>query len=345
MEQLINALKSMDLSRFETHNKGRKMTKEERRKASIDLSLQYLQSYYTDWRLVKVLSNSKLLNERYEHFGSLMSELRQEGNENSTAFIAQEIKNGLYFDSIAHCVQYVEDLFALMRAAQNKDYFIRNVITYKAGEITNFIKSFKINPQTAGRLYRIPENLENFKEENIALVTKGKETLASLTTDIVTFYKNYEFMYNQYKHGLSVGLRPFGNTYTKEQIDKDVKGEMGPYLAVYDNLNLKAAQSKGTVNLLHGVMMPGFTDNVRPFIKDLSEENNYLRLVFPHDHYHFSMKILVEHARKARACMETFITNYAQAIRYTQGEYKFVFPDNYDKNIYNVVNYTPAPEN
>ncbi|MBL7932482.1 MAG: hypothetical protein JNL60_11295 [Bacteroidia bacterium] len=334
----------MDLSAFQTHNKGRKMTKEERTRASVDLSIQYLASYYSDWRLVKVLSNKKLLDERYEFFMPLMKELVQDGDADGSSTIAQEIKNGIHFDSISHCVQYVEDLFALIRAAQNKDYFVRNIVTYKAGEITNFIKGFRITPNSAGKIYHIPDNLDGFTEEHTSQLTKGKETLARLTAEIVEFYKKYEFLYNQYKHGLSVALRPFGNIFTPEQIAEDKNGNLNPYLVVYDNLNLNAASSKGTMNLQHGVHMPGFTDNVRPFIKDLSEENNYLRFVFPHDYPNFSMEVLLTHARNARACIQTFVTNYYQELSYKGGKRRFVFPEDPTTNTFNIVGYTPASD-
>ena len=55
--------------------------------------------------------------------------------------------------------------------------------------------------------------------------------------------------------------------------------------------------------------MPGFTDNVRSVVAHLAQENNFLRLAFPPDPVNFSFERLVDVAFKARACVETFISN------------------------------------
>ncbi len=308
------------------------MNKEQRRKASIDLTLTYLNSYYANWRLAKVLTIEKLLKDRHEFYKDIISEVMEHGDADGSATIAQEIKHGLYFDAIAHCVQYVEDLFALIKSAKQPDYFIKNIITYKAGEITNFIKSFKINAKTASEIYHFPHDLKFDKPEDQSNFDEGV-TLARLTEEIVSFYKGYEFFYSQYKHGLSVAMRPFGNIYNADQIEKDKAGKNDPYLVVYDNLNLHAASKKGTFNVQHGVLMPGFTPNVVPFMDKLSEENNFLRFVFPPDIPHFSMHLLVDNAKKTRACIQAFIANYSRSISITEGKMEFQLPSDYKNNM------------
>lgn len=308
------------------------MTNEERRKASVDLTLTYLNSYYANWRLAKVLTIEKLLEERYDFYKEIISDLKEHDDTDGSATIAQEIRHGLYFDAIAHCVQYIEDLFALIKSAKQPEYFIRNIITYKAGEVTNFIKSFKINPKIASEVYHFPPDLKFEKDSDQNNYDEGIKTLVKLTEDIVSFYKGYEFFYNQYKHGLSVAMRPFGNMYNEDQIAKDKVGDFDPYLVVYDNLNLNAASKKGTFNLRHGVLMPGFTPNVMPFMEQLSNENNFLRFVFPPDIPHFSMHLLVDNAKKIRSCIQAFIANYSRSISVTEGKREFQLPSDYKNN-------------
>lgn len=309
------------------------MNKEQRKKASVDLTLTYLNSYYANWRLAKVLTIEKLLNERYEFYKEIISEVKVHDDHDGSATIAQEIKHGLYFDAIAHCVQYVEDLFALIKSAKQPDYFIRNVVTYKAGEVTNFIKSFKIDAKTVSEIYHFPSELKFPQQQDQRNFDEGVQTLVRLTEEIINFYKGYEFFYNQYKHGLSVGMRPFGNLFNTEQIEKDKDGKINPYLAVYDNLNLHAASKKGTFNIQHGVLMPGFTTSVVPFIDKLSAENNFLRFVFPPDIPHFSMHLLVDNARKTRACIQAFIANYSRLISINEGKREFQLPSDYKNNM------------
>lgn len=321
--------------------KIKEMTKEERRKASVDLTLTYLTSYYADWRLVKILTIEKLLSERHAFYKDIVTDIKKHDDEDGAATIAQEIKHGLYFDAIAHCVQYVEDLFALIKAAKQPDYFVRHIITYKAGEVTNYIKSFKANAKSISEIYHFPHELKFTESKDQNAFDEGLKNLTGLTEDIITFYKGYEFFYNQYKHGLSVAMRPLGNLYNDEQIAKDKDGNFAPYLAVYDNLNLHAATSKGTFNISHGVHMPGFTENVRPFIGDLSKENNFLRFVFPPDIPHFSMDLMVNNAKKIRTCIQTFITNYWREISYKEGKREFQLPSDYKKNTIYICSYLP----
>lgn len=307
------------------------MTPEQRLNASVDLTLTYFASYYPEWRLTKILANQKLLNERYDFYKDIAKEAGNWDDDSGEATIAQEIKNGLYFDSITHCVQYIEDLFALIRASKKPDYFIRHIITYKAGEVSNAIKAFKADKKTVSKAFHFHDDLVFKEPEQQARYEKGIENLIGLIIDLVTFYNGYYFFCNQYKHGLAVGMRPHGNKFNDEQIALDKKEEFKPYIAVYDNLNLKAGTKKGTVNLKHGIMMPGFTDNVRPFIGELEKSNNFLRFVRPPDYPDFSFETLTDIAYKTRACLHCFIVNYSRKIK-PQDEKFFHLPDEYRKN-------------
>ena len=151
------------------------MTPKQRLSASIDLTLTYFQSYYTEWRLTKGLANKKLLEERYDFFSDISNEVHKWDDQNGEATIAQEIKHGLYFDSIAQCIQYVEDLFALIRASKKPDYFISNIITYKAGEVTNAIKQFKASHESISRAFQFPSELLLNSEEDESDYNWGKD--------------------------------------------------------------------------------------------------------------------------------------------------------------------------
>lgn len=310
------------------------MTPEQRLNASVDLTLTYFQSYYAEWRLTKVLTNKKLLEERYDFYSGISKEVRKWDDQDGEATIAQEIKHGLYFDSIAQCVQYVEDLFALIRAARKPDYFIRNIITYKAGEVTNAIKQFKASPESLSQAFHFPTDLPFNSAEDKSDHDRGVDLLVKMVGDLVKFYKDYWFFYNQYKHGLAVAMRPLGNVFTPEQIEDEKRERREPhYLVVYDNFNIKAAAKKGTFDTKHGIFMPGFTENVRPLIPELQKHNNFLRFVFPADLPGFSYEILVDIAYKAKACINTFIANYSHKIKPEEkGVRKFQLPEDYRKN-------------
>ena len=114
------------------------MNKEQRELASIDQIKCFLFSYYCNWRIAKILINEKIIKEKYEFLKDIAPLVKQSESDNYDALIAQELTNGLEFDILANCVQYIEDLFALLRAGKNRDFFIREIITYSAGQSRKF---------------------------------------------------------------------------------------------------------------------------------------------------------------------------------------------------------------
>lgn len=312
--------------------KKQKLTNQQRALASTDLTVSYLYNYYAKWRYVKVLTLKKLIENRYEFYKDIYSEIKAHDDADGQATIAQEIHHGLYHDAISHCVQYIEDLFALLKASKQPDFFIRNVITYKGGEVTNFLKSFKAEAKNLGEVFHFPADLEFPLAENQQEYNDGIKRLKEYVEELIKFYKDYEFFYNQYKHGLSVALRPFGNVFTTEQIAKDQSGELPPFLSVYDNLNLEASFKKGTAAINHGIMMPGLTENVMPFISELSSENNYLRFVHPPDYPNLTIELLIRKAKLTCYCINLFIFNYGWKIKPDDNNYKFQLPLDYNIN-------------
>jgi hypothetical protein len=316
------------------------MTPQQRMQASVDLTLTYIQNYYPDWRLAKVLTTKKLLAQRYEFYKDFIQDVKSHHDENGEATIAQEIRNGLYFDAISQSVQYVEDLFALINASLKPDYFIKNIINYDAGKVTNLIKSFNANVSVKriSEALHFPDNLPFTTEDDKKAYDAQVDYLLSLVKDVAKFHRDYEYFHNQYKHGLAVAMRPFGNTYVQEQIDEDKRGEFKPYITVYDSRDLNIAAKKGTFRTRDGALMIGFTDNVRPFIGELAKENNFIRLVHPED-MNLDIDLLVDVAYKVRACINTFLSNYSLKIRPENNELKFQLPINHRTNEALIISY------
>jgi len=195
----------------------------------------------------------------------------------------------------------------------------------RLGEVTNEIRGFKADCKSIAKAFHIPEGLTFSTPEAQKQYEHGMTNLVDWTADLVRFYKDHEFFYNQYKHGLTVAMRPFGMMYSPEQVEQDRNEERKPYLAVYDNLNLNDATKKGTAILRQGVMMPCFTDNVRRALPELERRNEWLRLVNFKD-LAFSFEGLVDHAYKARACITTFCANFSRAVDPDPNELSFQLP-------------------
>lgn len=84
--------------------------------------------------------------------------------------------------------------------------------------------------------------------------------------------------------------------------------------------------------------MLGFTDNVRPFISELANENNFIRLVHPED-LNLDIELLVDMAYKIRACINTFLGNYSLKIKPEEGKVKFQLPIDHRTNKSLIISY------
>lgn len=305
------------------------MTPDQRARASADMTSAFIANYYQDWRLAKILSIKKILLHRYEFFSDFISEIKHPNDPHGDATIAQELKNALHFDAISHCVQYVEDLFALIYAAQQPEYFIKNIISYNAGRVTNLIKSFsrEIVRSEITKAFHVPMGI-NFGEEHTRVYETQLQYLSDLVSSVAKFHKNYEFFHNQYKHGLTVAMRPFGNVYNIEQIAKDKADDFPAYIKAYDNFNLETAEKRGTFQTANGAFILGFTEHVRPFLADLANEDNILRLVHTPD-LDIDIHFLTDVAYKVRVCINIFLHNYYNKIRPTEDKIKFALPVDY----------------
>ncbi|MEY2923269.1 MAG: hypothetical protein RL108_1895 [Bacteroidota bacterium] len=255
------------------------MNREQRNKVNQDQINKFFSSYYTNWRLNQILTNEKILNEKFDFYASIIKVTKQPDDNNGDSTIAQEITNGLLFESISCCVQFIEDLFALLKAGENKDHFIKNIITYNAGKIQNFITQ-NLNEEQLCKSFHFPYYIEGFDDERVNEVRL--ECIARLfewIQEIKEFHAQHSFFYNQYKHGLTVALRPY-YIYGDEQIQKSKDGDFEPYLAAFDSLAMSKLKDK-KARFSKMMFIPCFTENVKANVKELMNEDNLVRYVFP----------------------------------------------------------------
>ena len=255
------------------------MDKSQRVKVTQDQVQRFFASYYSNWRLHQILTLEKLYKEKFDFYQDIIEITKQPDDPDGSATIAQEISHGLFFEAISHSIQYIEDLFAIVKAGENIDYFIKGIITYDAGKISNFIKQ-KLNREQLCKAFHFPYYTEDFPDAVTNEVYKSAiERLYTLITEFKQFHKDYQFFYTQYKHGLTVALRPY-NLYTAEQINKSRDGQFERYLAAFDNLGAEKLKDKQE-RFNNMLFMPCFTESVRENFTELMREDNLIRYVFP----------------------------------------------------------------
>lgn len=311
------------------------MNKEQRKKVTQEQVESFFSSYYPNWRLNQILTNEKILNEKFTFYSSIINNSKQPDDPNGDSTIAQEITNGLLFENISYCVQYIEDLFALIKAGENKELFIKNIITYDAGKINNFIKQ-KVNIEQVCKCFHFPYFTENFEDLEIDKTYKqSTKRLYDWINEFKDFYNQHQFFYTQYKHGLTVALRPY-NRYNEEQIQKSKDGDFAPYLAAFDNLALeKLKDKKDRINGM--VLMPTFTEAIRENIVELMKEDNLIRYVFPPKET--DIEKIKSIAYKIRDCINIIENNFIEETR-NENDAKIVKKQMPSDEIGKVINFT-----
>lgn len=277
---------------------------------------RFFASYYSEWRHIKILTNYKVLENKYDFYADIIEEIKRTDKNFGESTIAQELANGLKFDCIQQSLQYIEDLFALINAGKNKDFFIRNIISYKAGKVESQIKRFKFDRENICKSFNFPyytkeDGLSSKEHETLKVINDSIDRLGGLLKEIIEFYKENLYFYNQYKHGLSIAMRPF-NDLTPEQIESDKKGvsEEGVLVAL-DSLNFKSAVKRKDGNF-GALLIPHFTDIIQNHISELQEENNLLRFVLSPPET--SVRKVKDIACKTKRCMHIFINNIKEVV-------------------------------
>jgi hypothetical protein len=295
------------------------MAESNKEKANRDQINTFLNAYYSEWRYIEILSIEKRLAEKYEFYADIIEQVKKTDNSAGEHTIAQAVSNGLMFEAIQHSIQYIEDLFAFIHAAKNKTYFIRNIIQYNAGKIENSINSFKFEKKYICEKFQFPfypddKDYTDEERKTWGLMQEAIDRLGGIVKEVIEYHKTYRFFYNQYKHGLSIALRPYGHA-GKERVEQDKKGEANPYPVALDSLNFKNAERNQYGNKGY-LMMPAFTNNVRPLLNLFQKENNLLRYVLPPEGT--EIENIVNIAEKTKRCLQILMHNFISVVNDTE---------------------------
>ncbi|TMN21853.1 hypothetical protein [Lentibacillus cibarius] len=169
-----------------------------------------------------------------------------------------------------------------MKNIRENEDFIKKVVFYYArdiGKAANRIEVLSVDELL--KAYMVPsksyleavmtDQIEG-KEENLAVFATGSQNLIDYTQSVLEFFNDYRFFYNQYKHGLTVALRPFSGTLNKNELHRR-KTSLDGLPISYDNETIeKAFKSKQ-----EAFVIPNLTPEIQPGITKLQEERNLLR--------------------------------------------------------------------
>lgn len=246
------------------------MTDEERMVAGRRQLCFYLANQYPMWRVVMVKSIKNIVENLDGFYGPIFDELKRYDDEKEDETVRGEIRNGLFFEALSQSVQAVEDLFSLMKYSGDIPFFAKNVVTYDASKVTRYIRNFDTkNTEFLLQQFQVPYLSLDEPWENIEVFDKYVEAVQLIREymdALIEHHKTYYFHYCQYKHGMAVALRPFGNSTHGDDILEGV-------VMTFDNVKF----TKRIHATLPAMMIPDFHPDIAKHITALHEEDNLLR--------------------------------------------------------------------
>lgn len=279
-----------------------------------DSQLQtFLSGYDDQWRLTKLITIKMTLEDREKLKRKLRSFYGKEFKEVEDDYIYNETTNGLIFSAISELLMYFEDFLVLISFIREDEEFIKKVVKYWAGNIGKVPDRLnKLSDADLLKAYMIPnrdyiidvssKQTEEIKESTLATYDQGIKNILEYTRIIIEDFNKYRFYYNQYKHGLTVALRPFSGTLNKSELYRR-KTSYDGLPVCYDNETIEKVFKKGQHRAF---LIPNLTPEIQGGITKLQEEENLLR-------YHFeglvNINDLINIGKKVHLLIRTLIKN------------------------------------
>jgi len=171
--------------------------------------------------------------------------------------------HGLTAAAVNECAQHCEDLFATLRFLKERFDFAKRMLSYNAGAVTRFgLKLQDADEEGARRLFLVPtaalveQGLKDAEDpsEAVAVQAAALVRLVDRLRRVASWYRTYEDFHVQYKHGLKLAMRPYGNptpeavaerrehvrgavlAFTSEPISKMISGPQQQQAMIFPNL-------------------------------------------------------------------------------------------------------------
>jgi hypothetical protein len=246
----------------------------------------FFNSYDQYWRLTKLISIKFALERRDElpkyfeaYYGSNFRDFTQLTYKNFT--------NGILSSALSECIMLAEDYFSLLKYIRDPYHFVRHMVNYSAGGVTDFgLRLGDVSDDKFRKLYMIPWSKNEFQKSNLSLskeslnqafeyFEKGIVRIRKNNDEIVKFYKTHSKYHGQYKHGLKLCLNGFGSDISADEIETRKKS-LGGSLWGFDSV-LKGKKVADT----GGILIPDFSKpEIMMNTKRLIEDNNFLHITF-----------------------------------------------------------------
>jgi hypothetical protein len=198
---------------------------EERRAANEQAVRGFFARWDPAWRWILILGMREL-RANPKTLGALANAEANNDTWSEDSYVYGALSHGITAAAVNEAVQHCEDLFALLWCLRDAQFFARDIASYRAGQVVDFGRGLIDADDDAGsRLFLVPDrtcvrvglNDAEDPESAIEKVEAGRARLGKLLRETAAFYRRFEDFHLQYKHGLKLPLRPFGEP-TEEAI-------------------------------------------------------------------------------------------------------------------------------
>lgn len=235
---------------------------------------------YLYWRVAAVKSIKKIILDADRFYSDLEDEIYFDKSGTTESgdrvdIVNNEIKNGWLFEAVSQAEQAIEDLFSLLKYSHDIAYFAKNVINYNAPKVVKYIWTFDTDElEFIMHEFKLPYfSLKEPWEEREVFETY-KESLLRMQQwlqELIAFHKKYYLDYCQYKHGMSVAMRPFGRQRT---ICEEKQDSHEGVLMTFDSYRIeKRYKASETLPQIALYLDP----DISPYASRLHAEGNLLR--------------------------------------------------------------------
>jgi hypothetical protein len=214
------------------------MNDQERRQINDESLREFFSKWDTDWRWLLLLGLRDLRGNT-QKLGAAAMAATGSDTWSEESYLFGPVALGITAAAVSEAAQYCEDLFALLKFLREPTHFVQRMMSYSAGQVTNFGHSLEtMSDEKIRRLFIVPDpariraalDTVEAPNEDARLAEEGVERLLAMTREVVAWYQTYQAFHNQYKHGLKVALRPYG-TPIKEAIDERKQHVRAPLFA------------------------------------------------------------------------------------------------------------------
>lgn len=197
-------------------------------------------------------------------------------------YVFGPLVHGLIAAAVNECAQHCEDLFAVLMFLREQLEFAKRMLSYKAGAVTQFgMRLRELDDDAIRRLFIVPDTslveggLTGTEDPlgHLAVFNDAVARLAQRVRRVAEWYATYEDFHVQYKHGLKLAMRPYGDP-TAEAIEERRGNVTGALLAF--TAEPISAMLKGPAQQ-QGMIFPNLIPEAQAHLAALVEERAVLR--------------------------------------------------------------------